>query len=240
MGILANFQKLSFWKFWELLASQPELINESDYVEGLAFSAKVVRRGLWCKGFVSDDTYSNWTWLSRCFKIASQKSWLLNWISLLIFLHFIFHFLQFTGCSFAGAAIWQYEGLRSKAMERFKRQLGRHTKSIPKAGELRQRVITHSGLLLELWGWFRSRLIVLRVVEVVVSFIVITIKSRIPLRWSRGCRFPGCIVNLGVIPGYTAANGCMASDWHPRTKILTNRETANIGLDGSVGRAPVR
>ncbi|XP_033637678.1 presenilins-associated rhomboid-like protein, mitochondrial [Asterias rubens] len=46
----------------------------------------------------------------------------------------------FTGCSFAGAAIWQYEGLRSKALETFKRQLGRHTSSIPKAGELRQRV----------------------------------------------------------------------------------------------------
>ena len=30
----------------------------------------------------------------------------------------------------------------------------------------------------------------------------------------------------------------MASDWHPQTKILTNRETANIGLDSSVGRAP--
>ena len=27
--------------------------------------------------------------------------------------------------------------------------------------------------------------------------------------------------SLGVIPGYTAVNGCMASDWHPRTKILT-------------------
>ena len=33
-------------------------------------------------------------------------------------------------------------------------------------------------------------------------------------------------------------NGCMASDWHPWTKILTDRETANIGLVSSVGRAP--
>ncbi len=42
------------------------------------------------------------------------------------------------------------------------------------------------------------------------------------------------------ILSYMAANSYMASDWHPRTKILTNRETANIGLDSSVGRAPVR
>ncbi len=39
---------------------------------------------------------------------------------------------------------------------------------------------------------------------------------------------------------YTAAYCWMASDWHPRTKILTNRETTNIGLNSSVGRAPVR
>ena len=33
----------------------------------------------------------------------------------------------------------------------------------------------------------------------------------------------------------------MTSDWRPRTKILTiNRETANVGLDSSVGRAPAR
>ena len=25
------------------------------------------------------------------------------------------------------------------------------------------------------------------------------------------------------IPGYTAVNGCMASDWHPRTKLLTKQ-----------------
>ena len=29
--------------------------------------------------------------------------------------------------------------------------------------------------------------------------------------------------NLGVIPGYTAVNECMASDWHPRTNILTKQ-----------------
>ncbi len=48
------------------------------------------------------------------------------------------------------------------------------------------------------------------------------------------------VLVLLVIPGYTAVNGCMASDWHPQTKILTNRETAYIGLDSSVGRVPVR
>ncbi len=59
-----------------------------------------------------------------------------------------------------------------------------------------------------------------------------------PWRWSLGYQFPGSIVNLGVIPGYTAVTSWMASDWHPGTKILTNRETANIGLGSSVGRAP--
>ncbi len=51
------------------------------------------------------------------------------------------------------------------------------------------------------------------------------LKSCIHLRWSLGCRFPGCIINLGVIPGYIAVTGWMASDLHPRTKILTNTET---------------
>ena len=48
--------------------------------------------------------------------------------------------------------------------------------------------------------------------------------------------------NLGVIPGYTAVNGCicMASDWHPEQRYWQNRETTNIGLDSSVGRAPAR
>ena len=31
--------------------------------------------------------------------------------------------------------------------------------------------------------------------------------------------------------------GFMTSDWCPRTRILTNGETANVGLDSSVGRA---
>ena len=35
--------------------------------------------------------------------------------------------------------------------------------------------------------------------------------------------FPGCIVNLGVFPGNTAVNGCIASEWHTQ-----NRETTNI------------
>ena len=29
----------------------------------------------------------------------------------------------------------------------------------------------------------------------------------------------GCIVNLGVIPGYMGVTGCMASDWHPNKDI---------------------
>ncbi len=63
------------------------------------------------------------------------------------------------------------------------------------------------GKLLKIWGWTTQKL------------------TR---------PFPGCIVNLGVIPGYTTANCCMASE----TKILKKkRETTNIGLDSSVGRA---
>ena len=30
-----------------------------------------------------------------------------------------------------------------------------------------------------------------------------------------GCRFPGCIVNFGVIYGYLALDGFVASDLHP-------------------------
>ncbi len=59
------------------------------------------------------------------------------------------------------------------------------------------------------------------------------------LRWSLSCCFPGCIVNLGVIPGYTAVTGWTASDWHktPEQRYWQNRETANMRLDSSAGRA---
>ena len=34
------------------------------------------------------------------------------------------------------------------------------------------------------------------------------------LYWSLGCRFPACVVNSGVIPGYTAVKACIVWDWH--------------------------
>ena len=35
-------------------------------------------------------------------------------------------------------------------------------------------------------------------------------------------------------------NGFMTSDWRPEQRYWQNRETANVGLDSSVGRAPAR
>ncbi|XP_022088121.1 presenilins-associated rhomboid-like protein, mitochondrial [Acanthaster planci] len=46
----------------------------------------------------------------------------------------------FTGCSFAGAAVWQYEGLRSKVIEKLTSQIGRYQRRPPKAGEFRQQI----------------------------------------------------------------------------------------------------
>ena len=48
-------------------------------------------------------------------------------------------------------------------------------------------------------------------------------------RCSPACHFPGCIRNLGVIPGYMAVTGCMVSDTHPRTMILTNSRQDTLG-----------
>ena len=46
---------------------------------------------------------------------------------------------------------------------------------------------------------------------------------------------------LGVIPVYRAVYGWMTSDWRPSVfPSWQNRETANIGLVSSVGRAPAR
>ncbi len=55
--------------------------------------------------------------------------------------------------------------------------------------------------------------------------------------------FLSCIVNLGVISDYTVVTGCMASDWHPRTKILTEAQLVehqriNLEVAGS-SPAPV-
>ena len=50
--------------------------------------------------------------------------------------------------------------------------------------------------------------------------------------------------NMGAIPGHRAVYGWMTSDWRPppppNKDIDKNRETANIGLVTSVGRAPAR
>ena len=45
---------------------------------------------------------------------------------------------------------------------------------------------------------------------------------------------------IWLFPGFAAVTGCMASDWHPEQRQGQNRETANIGLDSSVGGAPFR
>ena len=43
--------------------------------------------------------------------------------------------------------------------------------------------------------------------------------------------------NLGVI---LAVYGFMTSDWRPEQRYWQNRDTVNVGLDSSVGRAPAR
>ena len=65
-------------------------------------------------------------------------------------------------------------------------------------------------------------------------------KSHIPLRWSPGCRSPGCI----VIWMWSLATLQLRVVWLltgiPEQRYRQNRDTANIGLDSSVGRAPAR
>ena len=76
-----------------------------------------------------------------------------------------------------------------------------------------------------------------------VSLVVYTDiwnKKSHPLKMIPWLPLPRLYRNLGVIPSYTAVNGCMASDWHPEQRYWQNRDTANIGLDSSVGRAPAR
>ena len=53
---------------------------------------------------------------------------------------------------------------------------------------------------------------------------------------SPGCSFPGCIVNLSMIPGYTAVNDFMATDMAPLNMNI--EETANLGLNSSDVGAP--
>ena len=64
--------------------------------------------------------------------------------------------------------------------------------------------------------------------------------SRIPLWWSPGCRFPGCI----VIWVWSLPTRQLTVVWlltgTPEQRYWQNRDTANIGLDNSVGRAPAR
>ena len=49
-------------------------------------------------------------------------------------------------------------------------------------------------------------------------FQIISNKSH-PLKVILWLPLPRLYRNLGVTPGYTAVYSCMASDWHPRTKI---------------------
>ena len=68
-------------------------------------------------------------------------------------------------------------------------------------------------------------------------------KSRIPLWCIPYCLFPGCIVTSA----WSLAKGQYLVSWRltppppsPELRYWQNRETANVGLDSSVGRSPAR
>ena len=53
-------------------------------------------------------------------------------------------------------------------------------------------------------------------------------KNCIPFGWSYYCCFPGCIVNLDVIPGYTAVTGWTCSDWLASVVSLTFHKPTSL------------
>ena len=65
-------------------------------------------------------------------------------------------------------------------------------------------------------------------------------KSRIPLWCIPYCRFPGCIVTWA----WSLAKAQYMVSWlltgAPEQRYWQHQETANVGLDSSVGRAPAR
>ena len=65
-------------------------------------------------------------------------------------------------------------------------------------------------------------------------------KSRIPIWCIPYCLFPGCIVTWA----WSLAKGQYMVSWlltgAPEQRYWQNRETAYVGLDSSVGRAPAR
>ena len=71
-------------------------------------------------------------------------------------------------------------------------------------------------------------------------YMIFIKKSRIPLWCIPYCLFPGRIVTWA----WSLAKGQYMVSWlltgAPEQRYWQNRETANVGLDSSVGRAPVR
>ena len=91
-------------------------------------------------------------------------------------------------------------------------------------------------LLLDKFGWTK---ICTQSVSLVVYYMIF-IKSRIPLWCIPYCLFPGRIVTWA----WSLAKGQYMVSWlltgAPVQRYWQNRETANVGLDSSVGRAPAR
>ena len=77
-------------------------------------------------------------------------------------------------------------------------------------------------------------------VSLVVYYMTFIKKSRIPLWCIPYCLFPGRIVTWA----WSLAEGQYMVSWlltgAPEQRYWQNRETANVGLDSSVGRAPAR
>ena len=77
-------------------------------------------------------------------------------------------------------------------------------------------------------------------VSLVVYYMTFIKKSRIPLWCIPYCLFPGRIVTWA----WSLAKGQYMVSWlltgAPEQRYWQNRETANVGLDSSVGRAPAR
>ena len=77
-------------------------------------------------------------------------------------------------------------------------------------------------------------------VSLVVYYMIFIQKSCIPLWCIPYCLFPGCIVTWA----WSLAKGQYMVSWLltgvPEQRYWQNRETANVWLDSSVGRAPAR
>ena len=77
--------------------------------------------------------------------------------------------------------------------------------------------------------------------------LVVNYRERVvsPYGASTYCLFPGCIITWAwsLAKGQYMVSWLLTSDWRPpppQQRYWQNRETANIGLVSSVGRAPAR